>query len=1289
MEVKFILYVNRSIALSENSLNEKDIYDLLISSRDKIKHSVKEWKDVSFTIKNADFCFEENVMSAETGYGKVLKWKGTVQTKHAVSEPLCLNGWKLQTRVCRPSLTIGADWLPFNYSTCTKFQHSIKDLEISCSGDFKTSNQGLCYKLHHSLQSWDEALETCSNVSSYLIDFNTFREIASASSLESSSYWLPVKIYPSETLFVGMNSENKWIYENNQTSSLRNDEIVCAVAKVVNEVIQYDLASCDAKMPFICIHHPLKVLEAFMFTKQWHKIAGEESCYHIESTKKTWAEANESCSSLPFNTSLLQSMYSWHKYSFFKILLQATPVNKVSSWWMDLIQEGNELQSSHDMEFVDWKAGTNFNLSKSAGLITQDSKHENKMKWTLKEPSSKESSICELRTAELMEDNGPTHAYIEDRTLPLHSSTNFEESISKFDFRCVPSGWFLLNSISWYKDGDYLSPGFNTSRLTLFVESHSNLEHILSYQGYYWCSVDQLFPLKRIYSPKVLYRMPGVHTFILALYMDEDLQHHSCFKVRTETQLPPDFLQFFKDELPESFLHAQIRSKSCDNKDLFIHLYFNGTVKNENIMLRNIQTSFYLHRTAINAYLKKHFNTSSFLLRSTVRCSEEQTLVSEMVFTWPTTPLKQFAVSKEMCTTEEGIPLKRQCMGDFSVGAFWAPVKGNCVPVHSDITIHLHRLASNNITEENILNSSISFLQLTTNPNSLNSADIHYASQILKNMADVSSIAIEVLDNIVSTLDHLIQAANAMQTNSLSSSNVSNELIASYDSIVSRIETGDQIIKFARNNIALSIIPLNTLEYRFTTGGILEDWNMNITTLYNGSERQLNKVFGDFEAGIVLPDSLVVEKYAENTSKLAVTIQQSFHFVKNIAVVSPLIAVSLGNRHIYDVNPPIEMIFKIHEVVDAGNESEYKCAYWDEQLNENFGGWSYKGCFSQLIHDNQMQCLCDHLTSFAVILELKPGDQLLIGHEMTLSIITYIGCILSILGLGIIILTFVLFRKWRKELKNKALFNLSLALISFLIIFLAGIESKNSQSICLAVAICLHFFMLASFAWMLVEALVQYLSFVKVIGTYIPCFMQKAVAFAWGTPLLIVITVSSINYEYYTSRDKYCWLSGDMFYYAVATPVLSMLILNFLIFIIILYSNTCGRPSKRLRSNRDERKEAITTARAMFCVSVLLGLSWIFGFLAVDGAKLLFQYLFALFTTLQGFFMCVFFVFRQKSTRELWFTWITQSPTSDSSRTSHITDITNRAVSNLSRQSTPNRLSKAVYKTRLSYILFN
>ena len=68
-----------------------------------------------------------------------------------------------------------------------------------------------------------------------------------------------------------------------------------------------------------------------------------------------------------------------------------------------------------------------------------------------------------------------------------------------------------------------------------------------------------------------------------------------------------------------------------------------------------------------------------------------------------------------------------------------------------------------------------------------------------------------------------------------------------------------------------------------------------------------------------------------------------------------------------------------------------------------------------------------------------------------------------------------------------------------------------------------------------------------------------------------------------------------------------------------------------MTSNR--KISGYTQARQGIAIMVLLGLTWIFGILAIDDAKRVFQYLFAIFNTLQGFFVFLFFVILPSGTR--------------------------------------------------------
>ena len=75
---------------------------------------------------------------------------------------------------------------------------------------------------------------------------------------------------------------------------------------------------------------------------------------------------------------------------------------------------------------------------------------------------------------------------------------------------------------------------------------------------------------------------------------------------------------------------------------------------------------------------------------------------------------------------------------------------------------------------------------------------------------------------------------------------------------------------------------------------------------------------------------------------------------------------------------------------------------------------------------------------------------------------------------------------------------MALAMLASWIIFLAGFTRVESHVGCLAVAALLHYFILASFMWMLMEGVLAYLLFVKVFGTPVSHYMFKASLLAWG-----------------------------------------------------------------------------------------------------------------------------------------------------------------------------------------------
>lgn len=92
------------------------------------------------------------------------------------------------------------------------------------------------------------------------------------------------------------------------------------------------------------------------------------------------------------------------------------------------------------------------------------------------------------------------------------------------------------------------------------------------------------------------------------------------------------------------------------------------------------------------------------------------------------------------------------------------------------------------------------------------------------------------------------------------------------------------------------------------------------------------------------------------------------------------------------------------------------------------------------------------------------------------------------------------FRCLNKDRSGKILLNLCTAMILLNVGFLVGslYERVNRVDLCLATAVSTHYFVLATLAWMGVEALNMYQMLVHVFASSETCFMLKRSAVAWG-----------------------------------------------------------------------------------------------------------------------------------------------------------------------------------------------
>lgn len=346
------------------------------------------------------------------------------------------------------------------------------------------------------------------------------------------------------------------------------------------------------------------------------------------------------------------------------------------------------------------------------------------------------------------------------------------------------------------------------------------------------------------------------------------------------------------------------------------------------------------------------------------------------------------------------------------------------------------------------------------------------------------------------------------------------------------------------------------------------------------------------------------------------------------AVNSHIIAASINKEssRIYVTDP---VVFTL-EHIDPDNYFNANCSFWSYSERTMMGFWSTQGC--KLIDTNRThtKCECRHLTNFAIIMAHK-GVEFANGiHELILSIITWVGIVISLVCLAICIFTFCFFRGLQSD-RNTIHKNLCINLFVAEFIFLVGINKVNYQIACSVFAGVLHFFFLAAFVWMCLEGVQLYLMLVEVFESE---YSRKKYFYLCGylIPAIIVGVSAAIDYKSYGTK-KACWLRYDNhFIWSFIGPVTFIIAVNIIFLIITIYKMVKHTPTLKPDSSRLENiKSWVLGAFALLC---LLGLSWGFGLLFINEESIAMAYLFTIFNTFQGMFIFIFYCALQKKVRK-------------------------------------------------------
>ncbi|XP_074981007.1 adhesion G protein-coupled receptor B1 isoform X8 [Caretta caretta] len=351
------------------------------------------------------------------------------------------------------------------------------------------------------------------------------------------------------------------------------------------------------------------------------------------------------------------------------------------------------------------------------------------------------------------------------------------------------------------------------------------------------------------------------------------------------------------------------------------------------------------------------------------------------------------------------------------------------------------------------------------------------------------------------------------------------------------------------------------------------------------------------------------------------------------------------------------------------------CILWDEAYvsssssSSQLGAWSWRGCRTVPVDSFRTKCLCERLSTFAILAQLSSDMNM--EKVLVPSVTLIVGCGVSSLTLLLLIIIYVSVwslnflasdsTRWvlvclclgsesryiRSE-RSVILINFCLSIISSNALILIGQTQTRNKVICTLVAAFLHFFFLSSFCWVLTEAWQSYMAVTGRLRNRI--IRKRFLCLGWGLPALVVaISVGFTKAKGYGTVN-YCWLSleGGLLY-AFVGPAAAVVLVNMVIGILVFNKlvSKDGITDKKLKERAGQMAvplygmtlkcskcgvvssaevSATATSNAMAslwssCVVLpLLALTWMSAVLAItDRRSALFQILFAVFDSLEGF----------------------------------------------------------------------
>uniref|UniRef100_A0A3P9QIB9 Adhesion G protein-coupled receptor B3 n=1 Tax=Poecilia reticulata TaxID=8081 RepID=A0A3P9QIB9_POERE len=411
------------------------------------------------------------------------------------------------------------------------------------------------------------------------------------------------------------------------------------------------------------------------------------------------------------------------------------------------------------------------------------------------------------------------------------------------------------------------------------------------------------------------------------------------------------------------------------------------------------------------------------------------------------------------------------------------------------------------------------------------------------------------------------------------------------------------------------------------------------------------------EDKVVIPKGLFVSQSADMDGSPVFILGTVLYKTLGLMLPSPKNLTAVNSKVIAVTIRPEPKATESHLEIElahlANGTMKPYCALWDSTImNDSWGAWSAKGCKTVLTDASHTKCSCDRVSTFAILAQQPRGITM--EYSGVPSVTLIVGCGLSCLALITLAVIYAILWRYIRSERSIILLNFCLSIVCSNILILVGQTQTHNVGVCIMTTAFLHFFFLASFCWVLTEAWQSYMAVTGKVRTRL--IRKRFLCLGWGLPALVVAISMGFTKTKGYGTPLYCWLSleGGLLY-AFVGPAAAVVLVNMVIGILVFnklvsrdgildkkLKHRAGYDSTSLQMSEPHTGltlkcakcgvvsttalSATTASNAMAslwssCVVLpLLALTWMSAVLAMtDKRSILFQILFAVFDSLQGF----------------------------------------------------------------------